>query len=108
MLTRMSSSANNSSSWSTSSDERVKKNIAPYTTGLTALNDIRQDVYKTDEEIAADSPELVNEDGEVVTNLPEGKADVGIIAQELQAVLPNCVTTSTNGIMRVNKDEMFG
>lgn len=99
----------NTSYWSTTSDERVKKNIEPYTTGLTALNqvDVKSFNYKSDEEILADNPELANDEGAVDEQLPQDKLDIGIIAQQLETVLPNCVTTRENGMKSVVQDELF-
>jgi hypothetical protein len=35
------------------------------------------------------------------------KTEVGIIAQELELILPNTITTRDNGMKSVNKDELF-
>ena len=35
------------------------------------------------------------------------ETQIGIIAQELEAVAPNCVTTNEKGIKTVDTDELF-
>ena len=99
----------NTSSWNTTSDERVKKNITDYTLGLDTLNQINVKTYnyKSNEEIAIDNPELADSDGLVHENLPQDKTVVGLIAQELETVLPNSVTTRENGFKSMDKDELF-
>ena len=99
----------NSSSWSTTSDIRVKKNIADYTNGLEKLSliNVKTYNYKSDSEIAIDNPELADSDGLVHEGLNTEKTIVGLMAQELEAVLPNSVTTRDNGIKSINKDELF-
>jgi len=101
--------SNNSSSWSTTSDERVKTNITDYTLGLDTLNQINVKTfnYRSDSDIATNSPELASSDGLVNEGLDTEKTDVGIIAQELELILPNTITTRDNGMKSVNKDELF-
>jgi len=90
---------NNSSSWSTTSDQRLKKNIADNNDGLDKINSIRvrNFEYRLPEE---------------VTELPEAQAiqksgvQLGVIAQELQAVLPDCVKTESTGVMTVDQDNL--
>ena len=52
----------NSSSWATTSDRRIKKNITDNKTGLDKLNQIRvrSFEYRTKDEIIADAPELTD------------------------------------------------
>jgi len=86
---------NNSSSWSTTSDQRLKKNIVDNTVGLDAINKIqvRNFEYRTADE---------------VTDLPKEQAidikgvQLGAIAQELALVLPDCVKTESTGVMSVD------
>jgi hypothetical protein len=90
---------NNSSSWSTTSDQRLKKNIADNNDGLDKINSIqvRNFEYRLPEE---------------VTELPQNQAikktgiQLGVIAQELQAVLPDCVKTESTGVMTVDQDNL--
>jgi hypothetical protein len=90
---------NNSSSWSTTSDQRLKKNIADNTVGLSAINSIRvrNFEYRVAEEIT-----------ELPTHCAIEKTGVqlGVIAQELQAVLPECVKTESTGVLSVDTDNL--
>jgi hypothetical protein len=90
---------NNSSTWSTTSDRRLKKNIVDNNIGLEKLTQIqvRNFEYRVAEEI---------------TDLPQDQAikktgvQLGVIAQELQAVLPECVKTESTGVMTVDQDNL--
>ena len=90
---------NNSANWSTTSDRRLKKNIVDNNIGLTAINSIR--VRNFEYRIADE-----------VTELPKDQAikkqgiQLGVIAQELQAVLPDCVKTESTGVMTVDSDNL--
>jgi len=101
--------AANTSSWNTTSDERIKTNVTNYTTGLTVLDQVNVKTYNylSDSDIATAHPELADSDGLVHEGLDTEKTIVGIMAQELETVLPNSVTTRENGIKSVNKDELF-
>ena len=86
---------NNSAAWSITSDARLKKNIVDNTTGLSAITaiQVRNFEYRTADEI---------------TELPVSSAidikgvQLGAIAQELQAILPDCVKTESTGVMSVD------
>ena len=86
---------NNSSTWSTTSDQRLKKNIVDNTVGLDAINQVRvrNFEYRTEDE---------------VTDLPKQNAvnitgtQLGVIAQELQQVLPDCVKQESTGVLSVD------
>lgn len=90
---------NNSSTWSTTSDRRIKKNITDNTTGLDKINQIqvRNFEYRTEDEI---------------TDLPKDQAikkegvQVGVIAQEIEEILPDVVRTETTGVKSVNPDNI--
>jgi hypothetical protein len=90
---------NNSSSWSTTSDQRLKKNIVDNNVGLDAINSIR--VRNFEYRVA-----------EEVTELPQNQAiqktgiQLGVIAQELQAVLPDCVKQESTGVLSVDTDNL--
>jgi trimeric autotransporter adhesin len=91
---------NNSSSWSTTSDQRLKKNIVDNTEGLEKINAlrVRNFEYRLPEE---------------VTELPEHTAinkegvQLGVIAQEIQQVCPDCVKEETTGVLSVDSDNVF-
>jgi hypothetical protein len=90
---------NNGATWSVTSDQRLKKNIVDNNTGLDKLTQIqvRNFEYRTEDEI---------------TELPKDQAikksgvQLGVIAQELQAVLPDCVKTESTGVMSVDTDNL--
>jgi len=89
----------NLATWDIASDRRLKKNIVDNTTGLNVINQIqvRNFEYLLSEEI---------------TEIPQNQAiqktgvQLGVIAQELQAVLPDCVNTESTGVMTVNSDNL--
>jgi hypothetical protein len=90
---------NNSSSWSTTSDIRIKKNIEDNNIGLEAINQVRvrNFEYRTPDEI-----------DELPTNTAIDKQGVqlGVIAQEIQQVLPDMVKQETTGCLRVDADNI--
>ncbi len=95
---------NNSSSWSTTSDRRIKKNITDSTIGLAEINQIqvRNFEYKTKDDLAE-----LEADGLVETDIIEKEGiQVGSIAQEIQAILPDCVTEQDTGVLAVNADNL--
>jgi hypothetical protein len=89
----------NSLNWNVTSDQRLKKNIIDNTNGLEIINKIqvRNFEYRLPEE---------------VTELPIEQAiqkqgvQLGVIAQELQQILPECVKTESTGVMTVNADNL--
>ena len=90
---------NNSAAWSVTSDQRLKKNIVDNNDGLNKITaiQVRNFEYRTEDE---------------VTELPihsviekEG-VQLGVIAQELFEVLPDCVRTESTGVMSVNSDNL--
>ena len=86
--------------WEITSDQRIKKNIVSNNVGLEVISqiDVRNFEYRTAEEI---------------TDLPASAAidqsgvQLGVIAQELQAVLPECVTKNSTGVLSVNTDQLI-
>jgi len=96
----------NTSSFQTTSDVRIKKNITNNTTGLDKINQItvRNFEYKTEDEIKTDSPELAEHSDAAFVN-KEG-LQVGSIAQEIEKVLPEVVRTNEYGIKSVNESPL--
>tara|TARA_R110001606_G_scaffold103882_5_gene227130 strand:+ start:5778 stop:7496 length:1719 start_codon:yes stop_codon:yes gene_type:complete len=90
---------NNSTTWSQTSDIRIKKNIKDNNIGLEKINKIkvRNFEYKLPEEIT-----------EVPTHAAIKKEGVqlGVIAQEIQEVLPDTVVQTTHGVYSVNPDNI--
>jgi hypothetical protein len=90
---------NNSTLWSVTSDVRLKKNIVDNNNGLHIINQIqvRNFEYRLPEEI---------------TEVPQEQAiqkqgvQLGVIAQELQQILPECVKTESTGVMTVDADNL--
>ena len=94
--------SNNSSSFSTTSDERIKKNIVDNNTGLDAIEKIRvrNFEYRTKNEITDfDNPEAV-----VVKD--KSGVQVGVIAQEIKDILPDVVKQNTTGAYTVDPDNL--
>jgi hypothetical protein len=91
---------NNSLSWTQTSDRRIKKNIVDNNTGLEkiAAIQVRNFEYRLPEEVDA---ELKPSDA-----IAKSGVQLGVIAQELQQVLPECVKTETTGVMSVNPDNL--
>jgi hypothetical protein len=91
---------NNAATWSVTSDRRLKKNIVDNNIGLDIINQIqvRNFEHRLPEEI---------------TELPRNQAiqkegvQLGVIAQELQTVLPECVKTESTGVMTVDTDNLI-
>jgi len=91
----------NSSSWATTSDRRLKKNITDNTEGLDKITQIRvrNFEYRLPEEVDA---ELKSTDAVQVTGV-----QLGVIAQELQEVCSDCVKEESTGVLRVDSDNVF-
>jgi len=94
---------NNSSSWSTTSDRRLKKNITDNTEGLDKVVQIRvrNFEYRTEEEI------IELDELPVHTVVKKEGIQLGVIAQELQEICPDCVKTETTGVISVDSDNIF-
>jgi hypothetical protein len=92
--------ANNSAAWSVASDKRLKKNIVDNNIGLDKILSIkvRNFEYRTNDE---------------VTELPQNLAiaisgtQLGVIAQELQEILPDCVKEQSTGVLSVNSENIM-
>jgi hypothetical protein len=91
----------NSSSWNTTSDQRLKKNIVDNTVGLEKINQlkVRNFEYRLPEEV---DPTLKPSDAIIKDGL-----QLGFIAQELQAVLPDCVKEESTGVMSINTENVL-
>jgi hypothetical protein len=89
----------NTTAWSTVSDERIKKNITDNNIGLEAINKIqvRNFEYRTEDEITELPKESVIK--------KEGN-QVGVIAQEIQEILPDLIKEQTTGCLSVNPDNL--
>ena len=96
----------NTTAWEQTSDQRIKKNIVSNNNGLDLINqlEVKNFEYKTEDEIKTDNPELSDVAKAAVVD--KTGIQLGMIAQEVEAILPNCVKT-TNGIKSLNTTEMF-
>lgn len=91
---------NNSSSWATTSDQRLKKNIVDNTEGLEIISQIRvrNFEYRLPEEVTELDPSCaINRTG----------IQLGVIAQELREVCPDCVKEESTGVISVDSDNIF-
>jgi hypothetical protein len=91
--------SNNSASWSTTSDQRLKKNIVDNTTGLEIINKIQ--VRNFEYRIADEVTDLPKEQV-----IDKAGIQLGVIAQELQAILPECVKEQSTGVLTVDTDSL--
>ena len=84
----------------------IKKNIVDNNSGLNILNQIqiRNFEYKTREEIIEDNSELTDVIEAAVVE--KDGLQLGVIAQELEKVLPDCVETQSTGIKTVDSDNL--
>jgi hypothetical protein len=89
----------NTSTWQTTSDRRIKKNIVDNNIGLGLINQIqvRNFEYRLPEEI----DELPQEQA-----VQKEGVQLGVIAQELQEILPDCVTEMSTGVLTVDTSEL--
>ena len=136
---------NNSSSWTTTSDQYLKKDITDNNVGLSVVDQIKvrnfkYKQYNRTEEVLYTKSDTIPEGKEVgdiktprtytpvtsddeidlskfpnVTDvnqvlLGQGKTatQIGVIAQELEAICPDCVSTNPiTGVKKVDTDEVF-
>ena len=98
----------NTTTWSTTSDQRIKKNIVDNEQGLDVINAIRvrNFNYKTPDEIAEASPELAELKLKQIA-VDKTELQIGAIAQEIETVLPECVMDDDYGIKQVNADRLI-
>ena len=89
----------NASTWSQVSDERIKKDIADSPNGLAKIDaiQVRNFNFRTEEEITVEG----------LTACDAAGLQTGIIAQELELVLPNAVTENERGMKQVQTDPIF-
>ena len=91
----------NTSTWDTTSDLRIKKNVTDNNIGLDKIKEVqvRNFEYRTKDEITDfenPSAVVVNKEG----------IQLGVIAQEIQKVLPDTVTQQSTGALSVNPDNL--
>jgi cytochrome c1 len=91
---------NNATAWSTVSDRRLKKNIVDNTEGLELINAIRvrNFEYRVEDEVTELDP---------ITAIAITGVQLGVIAQELEEVCPDCVKEESTGIKTVITDDIM-
>jgi len=97
----------NHTTWRTTSDRRLKKNIVDSPRGLAEIDQLRvaNFEYKTEDEIdMSEFPSANGAEDVVIGKGNEGQIQTGIIAQEVESVLPECIKTSDHGVKTVNND----
>ena len=114
----------NSSSWNTTSDQRLKKDIVDNNVGLSVIDNVKvrnfkYKQYNKDEEGDVTTPKTSDDTidlsgfvsgttaGNVVIGQGKTGTQIGVIAQEIEAVCPGCVKTDDFGAKTVNTDELF-
>ena len=92
--------SDNTSTWQTTSDIRIKKNIVDNNTGLDKIKQIRvrNFEYRTAEEVDPTLPSHLAVDKQ--------GTQVGVIAQEILEVLPDVVRQTSLGCYSVNPDNL--
>ena len=90
---------NNSTTWSQTSDIRIKKNITDNSDGLNKINNIqvRNFEYRTKDEIKELSPECA---------IQKEGVQLGVIAQEVRDILPEIVKEETTGCLKIDPDNL--
>jgi len=93
---------NNQTVWAQVSDERLKKNIVNNNVGLAKINaiQVRNFDYKTAEEVGSDG--VLNSNQAIIKT----GTQLGVIAQELELICPDCVTTQSSGVKVVSGDDL--
>ena len=109
----------NSQHWGTMSDQRLKKDIVDNNVGLSVINNVKVRNFKykqytdgspvsTDDTVdISDFPQADNVN-QVLICQGHTETQLGVVAQELESVLPNSVKTNeTTGVKTVESDEIF-
>ncbi len=103
----------NATTWSTTSDQRLKREIVDATVGLDAINAVQvrnfryiekaEPIMETDED---GDERIVGYDGENRYDLDPEPIRVGVIAQEVMEVFPQAVKENGLGHLIVNPDSI--
>lgn len=96
--------AKNVTTWETTSDERIKRNIVDSPKGLAEVKQLR--VRNFNYKLVEDMP--LNAEGKpIIDNLDPNRLITGFIAQELQTIMPECVNTTASGLLSVSSDAII-
>jgi hypothetical protein len=90
---------NNATAWTQTSDERIKKNIVNSPKGLTEINalQVRNFNFRTQDEVTVEGLNTSDAPG----------LQTGVIAQEIESVLPESVTENRHGQKEVTTDPIL-
>ena len=90
---------NNATAWTQSSDERIKKDIVDSSKGLAKIDaiQVRNFNFRTQDEVTVDGLKTSDAPG----------LQTGVIAQEIESVLPEAVTENSKGQKAVTTDPIF-
>ena len=96
----------NSTAWAQTSDERIKKNIADSSVGLSAINQVqvRNFEYRTFDELD-DNVKALNE-GKGLNVISKLGTKTGVIAQEIEAIFPRDVQDLPDGTKIVTPSDL--
>ena len=96
----------NNANFITTSDRRIKKNITDSSVGLAEINQvqIRNFEYRTFDEL--DNEVKALNDGKGLNVIGKTGTQTGVIAQELQAILPSEVEASNDGTLSVKHENL--
>jgi hypothetical protein len=94
----------NVTTWETTSDERIKRNIVDSPKGLAEIKQlrVRNFNYKPEGEMPKDENGVP-----LAIGLDPDRLVTGFIAQELQQVMPECVRSNDNGLLSVSSDAVI-
>ena len=96
----------NSTAWAQTSDERIKKNIADSSVGLSKINQVkvRNFEYRTFDELDDDVKAL--NDGNGLNVISKSGTKTGVIAQEIEAIFPSDVQDLPDGTKIVTPSDL--
>ena len=97
--------SDNTTTWSTTSDRRIKKDIVDNNQGLDVIKLIRVRNFKYRTEAEIDAPELQQYPvKDIVVN--KSGLQIGAIAQEFEEILPDSIMTTDWGVKTINTDPL--
>jgi len=109
---------NNDGHWATTSDQRLKKDIVDNTKGLEVIDQVKVKNFKFKQykdgspvtsDDTVDISAFTNDPkiNQVLLRQGDTSTKIGVIAQELETVLPNSVKIGPHGQKTVIQDELF-
>ena len=109
---------NNDSHWHTTSDQRLKKDIVDNTKGLEIIDKVKVKNFKfkqytdgspvtTDDTVDISEFPKADNVNQVLLRQGDTSTKIGVVAQELETVLPNSVRIGPHGQKTVVQDELF-